>query len=89
MAMLNLVVARSLVTCARLGIMQALPSLAETVGDHDYACVVLVLDSLLSGMFRHALQKPMVLADFFNEAVGQGLDIPRAHKMASCGLGIS
>ena len=30
----------------------------------------------------------MVLADFFNQVVGQG-NVPRAHKMASCGFGVS
>lgn len=56
----------------RLEIVQAPPSFAETVGDVDYACVVLGI-VFFQARFEHALQKPMVLADFFNEAVGQGM----------------
>ena len=67
--------------------MQAPPSLAEAIGDIDHARVVLGI-VFLQARFEHALQKSMVLADFFNKAVGQG-NVPRAHKMASCGFGVS
>ena len=56
---------------ARLGVMQAPPSLAEAIGDIDHARVVLGI-VFLQSCFEHALQKSMVLADFFNKAVGQG-----------------
>ena len=71
---------------ARLGVVQVPPSLAEAIGNVDHARVVLGI-VFLQTRFEHALQKPMVLADFFNEAVGQG-NVPRAHKMASCGFGV-
>ena len=71
---------------ARLGVMQAPPSLAEAIGDIDYARVVLGI-VFLQARFEHALQKSMVLADFFNQAVGQG-NAPCFHEVASRGFDI-
>ena len=71
---------------ARLGVMQAPPSLAEAIGDIDHARVVLGI-VFLQARFEHALQKSMVLADFFNKAVGQG-NAPCFHEVASRGFDI-